>query len=79
MNGFVQGGGENLSFWILSTRTFPAAAALPIFLIFKEAKLLDTHMALIIADTIFNLFFVIWLLKGFFDELPTETEEAVRG
>jgi multiple sugar transport system permease protein len=70
-------GGENLSFWILSTRMFPpVAAALPIFLIFKEVKLLDTHMALIIANTIFNLPFVIWLLKGFFDELPTETEEA---
>ena len=29
-----------------------------------------------IANTIFNLPFVIWLLKGFFDELPIEMEEA---
>jgi multiple sugar transport system permease protein len=77
MDGFVQGDGENLSFWILSTRMFPpVAAALPIFLIFKGVKLLDTHTALIIVNTIFCLPFVIWLLKGFFDELPTETEEA---
>jgi multiple sugar transport system permease protein len=70
-------GGENFSFWILSTRMFPpVAAALPLFLIFKEIKLLDTHLALIIANTIFNLPFVIWLLKGFFDELPGELEEA---
>jgi multiple sugar transport system permease protein len=70
-------GGENFSFWILSTRMFPpVAAALPLFLIFKQFKLLDTHMALIIANTIFNLPFVIWLLKGFFDELPAELEEA---
>jgi multiple sugar transport system permease protein len=70
-------GGENFSFWILSTRMFPpVAAALPLFLIFKEIKLLDSHMALIIANTIFNLPFVIWLLKGFFDELPLELEEA---
>jgi multiple sugar transport system permease protein len=70
-------GGENFSFWILSTRMFPpVAAALPLFLIFKEIKLLDTHLALIIANTVFALPFVIWLLKGFFDELPVELEEA---
>jgi multiple sugar transport system permease protein len=70
-------GGENFSFWILSTRMFPpVAAALPLFLIFKEIKLLDTHLALIIANTVFSLPFVIWLLKGFFDELPAELEEA---
>jgi len=70
-------GGENFSFWILSTRMFPpVAAALPLFLIFKQIKLLDTHLALIIANTIFSLPFVIWLLKGFFDELPLELEEA---
>jgi multiple sugar transport system permease protein len=70
-------GGDNFSFWILSTRMFPpVAAALPLFLIFKEIKLLDTHLALIIANTVFSLPFVIWLLKGFFDELPAELEEA---
>ncbi len=70
-------GGENLSFWILSTRMFPpVASALPLFLVFKELKLLDTHMALIVANTIFNLPFVIWLLKGFFEDLPVELEEA---
>jgi len=70
-------GGENFSFWILSTRMFPpVAAALPLFLIFKQLKLLDNHLSLVIANTIFNLPFVIWLLKGFFDELPVELEEA---
>jgi multiple sugar transport system permease protein len=70
-------GGENFSFWILSTRMFPpVAAALPLFLIFKQIRLLDNHLSLIIANTIFNLPFVIWLLKGFFDELPMELEEA---
>ncbi|MCS7259509.1 MAG: carbohydrate ABC transporter permease [Anaerolineae bacterium] len=70
-------GGENLSFWILSTRMFPpVAAALPLFLIFKELRLLDTHWALIIANTVFNLPFVIWMLKGFFDDLSPEMEEA---
>jgi len=70
-------GGENLSFWVLSTRMFPpVASALPLFLVFKALHLLDTHLALIIANTIFNLPFVIWLLKGFFEDLPVELEEA---
>ena len=70
-------GGENLSFWVLSTRMFPpVASALPLFLVFKALHLLDTHWALIVANTIFNLPFVIWLLKGFFEDLPVELEEA---
>ncbi len=70
-------GGENFSFWILSTRMMPPiAAALPLFLLFKWFGWLDTYQALIIANTIFNLPFVIWLLKGFFDDLPAEMEEA---
>ncbi len=70
-------GGQHLSFWILSTRMFPpVAAALPLFLLFRSLHLLDTHLALIIANTVFNLPFVIWLLKGFFEDLPAELEEA---
>jgi len=70
-------GGENLSFWVLSTRMFPpVASALPLFLIFKQLQWLDKHIALIVANTIFNLPFVIWLLKGFFEDLPIELEEA---
>jgi multiple sugar transport system permease protein len=72
-------GGENFSFWILSTRMFPpVATALPLFLIFREIRLLDTHLGLIIANTVFNLPFVIWLLKGFFEDLPVELEDAAR-
>jgi len=70
-------GGENFSFWILSIRMFPpVASVLPLFLIFKQLRFLDTYYALIIANTIFNLPFVIWLLKGFFEDIPVELSEA---
>ena len=70
-------GGEDLSFWVLSTRMFPpVASVLPFFLIFQRLKLLDTYAVLIIANTIFVLSFVIWLLKGYFEDLPPELEEA---
>ena len=32
--------------------------------------LIDTYAALIIPYTAFNLSFVVWMLKGFFDEIP---------
>lgn len=70
-------GGEDLSFWILSTRMFPpVASALPLFFVFQRLKLLDTYPVLIIANTIFVLSFVIWMLRGYFEDLPTELEEA---
>lgn len=70
-------GGDDLSFWILSTRMFPpVAAALPLFFIFQKLKLLDTYYVLILANTIFVLAFVVWMLKGYFEDLPTELEEA---
>ncbi len=70
-------GGEQFSFWILSTRMFPpVATAIPLYLIFRDLKLQDTYWALIIANTIFNLPFAIWLLKGFIEDLPAEMEES---
>lgn len=70
-------GGQQFSFWILSTRMFPpVASAIPLFLIFRELKLIDTYWALMIANTIFNLPFAIWLLKGFIEDLPQELEES---
>jgi multiple sugar transport system permease protein len=70
-------GGEDLSFWILSTRMFPpVASALPLFFVFQRLKMLDTYPVLIIANTIFILSFVVWILKGYFEDLPPELEEA---
>jgi multiple sugar transport system permease protein len=70
-------GGDQFAFWILSTRMFPpVASAIPLFLIFSELKLLDSYWALILANTIFNLPFAIWLLKGFIEDLPRELEES---
>ena len=70
-------GGENLSFWVLSIRMFPpVASVLPLFLVFRDLHLLDTHLALIVTYIVFNLPFAIWLLKGFFEDLPVELEEA---
>jgi multiple sugar transport system permease protein len=66
-----------LAFWMLLTRMYPAiATAIPYFLIMRDLHLLDTRPALIVTYTAFNLPFVVWLLIGFYEELPVELERA---
>jgi multiple sugar transport system permease protein len=68
---------RKLSVWILSTRMFPAiVTAVPLFLMMRDLRLLNTMAALIIVYTGFNLPFVVWMMRGFFAEVPKDLEEA---
>ena len=70
-------GKGDLLFFILSTRMLPAVVvAVPLFLLFRQVGLYDTHLGMIILYTAFNLSLTTWLLKGFIDEIPTEYEDA---
>jgi multiple sugar transport system permease protein len=70
-------GGHNFSFWVLSQRMLaPIAVILPLFLLFSALKMVDTHPTLILGYTSFNVAFAVWLLIGFFEEFPTEIEDA---
>jgi multiple sugar transport system permease protein len=68
---------DDLLFFILSTRMMPPiAVAIPIFLMFRQLGLSDTHLGMILLYTAVNLSLSVWLLKGFIDEIPVEYEEA---
>lgn len=68
-----------LSLWILSTRMFPPiVTALPLFLMMRDVRLLNTRLSLVIVYTAFNLPFVVWMMRGFFQEIPRDLEEAAR-
>lgn len=70
-------GSRDLAFFILSTRMAPPIAfVLPMFLVFKALNLLDTYYVLILVYTGMNMSFVVWLLRGFFEEIPAELEES---
>jgi multiple sugar transport system permease protein len=70
-------GKKDLYFWIISTRMAPVVAVVvPLYYIFKNLHLLNSVPGLIIAYTTFNLPFAIWILKGFFDGIPFDIEEA---
>ena len=70
-------GKKDLFFWIISTRMAPVVAVIvPLWAIFRGLDLVGTLPGLIIAYTTFNLPFAIWILKGFFDNVPYAIEEA---
>jgi len=68
---------DDLLFFILSTRMMPPiAVAIPIFLMYRNLGLSDTHLGMILLYTAVNISLAVWLLKSFFDGIPTEYEEA---
>jgi len=68
---------DDLLFFILSTRMMPPiAVAIPIYLMYRNLGLSDTHLGMILLYTAVNLSLSVWLLKGFIDEIPREYEEA---
>ncbi len=65
--------------FFLLIRMFPVVLMLvPLFIILRQAGLLDTHVGLALAYSGFLLPIYIWMMKGFFDVIPPELEEAAR-
>ena len=63
--------------WILSTRMMPPiAVAIPMFFIYKDIGLMDTHLGIIIIHALMNLPLAVLLLKSFFDDVPREIDES---
>ena len=70
---------KDLLMWMLSTKMMPPVGALiPLYLIFRDLKLLDTHIGIIIVLTLLNLPIIIWMLYTYFKEIPSEILEASR-
>ena len=70
-------GGGNLPFFILSQRFMPPVAVIfPFLLVFKVLGWVDTYQALILVYLTFNLPYAVWMMRGFFLEIPVEVEES---
>ena len=62
---------------ILATQFVPAVViVLPFFILFRDLGILDTRLALVLVNLSFIMPFAIWMIKGFMDSIPIETEEA---
>ena len=67
------------SMWLLATQAFPGIImVLGLFTVLKVYGLINTLPGLVIMHTSFALPFSIWLLKGYFDKIPIDLEEAAR-
>jgi multiple sugar transport system permease protein len=72
----IKGEGD-LLFFILSTRMLPPiVVVIPIFLMFNSLNLRNTFTGITLLYITVGLPFVVWMMKGFFDEIPREYEEA---
>jgi len=70
---------KDLLMWMLSTKMMPPVGALiPIYLIFKNAGLLDSRGGLIAVLFLLNLPIIVWMLFTYFKEIPGEILEASR-
>ena len=70
-------GGRQITSWILSLRIIPPiVSVVPLYIIFSNLNLVDQYPALIIMYTFMNLPLAVWLLRGFFADIPRELEEA---
>ena len=69
-------GDKHLFFWLLTNRMAPVAVfALPFFQLYSSVKLFDTHLAVALAHTLFNVPLAVWILEGFMSSVPRQLDE----
>jgi len=77
LSRFKYKGVNTLSLTTVNIRLIPTVTLIiPIFILFKNISLLDTKLALIIMNVFINIPLCVLLMKGFFDGIPVEIEEA---
>ncbi|MFO1060646.1 MAG: carbohydrate ABC transporter permease [Dongiaceae bacterium] len=70
-------GRQQVGMWILSLRMLPPiSTVVPFYLILSRSHLLDTYVGLVLVYLSFSLPFAIWMLQGFFAEVPRSIDEA---
>ena len=74
---FRMAGETTMLVTILATQFVPAVVIiLPFFVMFRDLGILDTRLGLIIVNLAIVMPFAIWMIKGFIDGIPLDTEEA---
>jgi multiple sugar transport system permease protein len=70
-------GGEHLAVWVVSQRMIPPIAIIfPVFLLYVWLGWVDSFVGLVVLYTAFNLPYVIWMMRGYIEDLPVELEES---
>jgi multiple sugar transport system permease protein len=62
---------------VLAARIIPGISYLiPWYILFRNLKMVDTYLALILTHLVVGLPIVIWVMIGFFEDIPPELREA---
>ena len=70
-------GDKHLFFWLLTNRMAPPAVfLLPFFQLYSSVGLFDTHWAVALSHTLFNVPLAVWILEGFMSGVPRELDET---
>jgi len=70
---------KDMAMWVLSQRMMPPiVAALPLFFMFRNLGIMDSYRGMILVHTAMNLSLATLLLMSFFDEIPTDLDDAAR-
>jgi len=70
-------GSSFLFFTLLVMRMLPPIAVLvPMYVLFTKIGLTTTHLSVVLAYSTFSLPLVVWIMRGFFEDLPKELEES---
>src|SRR5271166_4597478 len=70
-------GGSFLFFSLLVMRMLPPIAVLvPMYILFSKFGLTTTRLSVVLAYSTFSLPLVVWIMRGFFEDLPRELEES---
>ena len=70
-------GSQPLLSWLISLRMIPpVVVAVPFYFLFYTVGLKDTHVGLVLAYLSFSIPLTIWIMRGYFAELPPDMEEC---
>jgi multiple sugar transport system permease protein len=77
LSRFRFAGKSAFGFLLIFTQMVPTVLLMvPLFIFFAKVDLLNTRLALILVNTAFITPITIWILKGYYDAIPVELEEA---
>lgn len=72
-------GKEGLGVFLLASRFIPPVSTLiPTYLIFRTTHLYDTRLGLILINCAMNIPYVVWIMRGFINDIPISIEESAK-
>lgn len=70
---------EDIAFTFLSFRFAPEIAIIiPIYLLYQKLQLYNTYIGLILVYQLITLPLIIWILRGYFEDISVEIEQAAK-